>query len=245
VPVPRSPGTRQRTKPCPFCAETIRFAAIKCRYCGEFLTPDRRKVLEKLHAGTTDSENDSEVQDTPAEQESDLLWCGRPSIFTLAGTAVRTLFFVALCGAAYHYPLALFITRIPHANVPAAQLARLEGWLDLVALGLAVLALLVLAWKAASLKSIQYEVTPDRVEWSRGSFDRQVDNIDMFRVVDLKLQRTLIECLLGIGTVILITKDETDPEFEFLNVRRCRRLYDILKELSLKADKKRNFLHLD
>jgi hypothetical protein len=67
----------------------------------------------------------------------------------------------------------------------------------------------------------------------------------MFRVVDLKLRRSLLECLLGIGTVILITSDESDPEFEFLKVRRCRNLYDALKETSLSADKKRNVIHVE
>jgi uncharacterized membrane protein YdbT with pleckstrin-like domain len=104
---------------------------------------------------------------------------------------------------------------------------------------------MTLAWKIISLKSVGYEVTPDRIEWSRGVFDRQVDNIDMFRVVDLKLRRSLLECLLGIGTVILITSDESDPEFEFLKVGRCRYLYDTLKEAGLNADKKRNVIHVE
>ena len=152
---------------------------------------------------------------------------------------------MALCWAVYHYPITKLVSYIPKTNVPAAQLTQIEAWIDLAAEGLAIVALLVLAWKTASLKSIFYEVTPDRIEWSRGVFDRHVDNIDMFRVVDLKLRRSLLECLLGIGTVVLITKDESDPEFEFVKVRRCRYLYDTLKEAGLKADKKRGVIHLD
>jgi membrane protein YdbS with pleckstrin-like domain len=245
VPVPRSPGTRQRTKPCPFCAETIRYNAIKCRFCGEFLTAERCQAVAKLCANQAEVDSDETDESADEETESDLLWSGRPSILALAGTAARSIALIALCWVVYHYPVTQLVTHIPQTNVPAAQLTSIENWLDLAALSLVVVAMLVLAWKIASLKSICYEVTPDRIEWSRGIFDRHVDNIDMFRVVDLKLRRSLIECLLGIGTVVLITKDETDPEFEFVKVRRSRHLYDTLKEANIKADKKRNVLHLD
>lgn len=244
VPVPRSPHTRQRTKSCPFCAETIRYNAIKCRFCGEFLTAERRQAVAKLCVNQAESEDEMD-ESAGEETDRDLLWSGRPSILALAGTAARSIALIALCWVVYHYPVTQLVTHLPKTNVPAAQLTSIENWLDLAALSLVVVAMLVLAWKIASLKSICYEVTPDRIEWSRGIFDRHVDNIDMFRVVDLKLRRSLIECLLGIGTVVLITKDETDPEFEFVKVRRSRHLYDTLKEANIKADKKRNVLHLD
>jgi hypothetical protein len=72
-----------------------------------------------------------------------------------------------------------------------------------------------------------------------------VDNIDLFRIIDLKLRRSLLECLLGIGTVTLITSDESDPEFEFRKVHQCRYLYDTLKTAGLQADKKQRVLHVE
>ena len=102
-----------------------------------------------------------------------------------------------------------------------------------------------LAIKIAHLKSTRYEVSADRVEWSRGIFDRQIDNLDLFRVIDLRLHRSLLDCVFGIGTVTLITKDETDPEFHFTKIKNPRELYDILKKASLEADRTQRVVHLE
>lgn len=41
----QAPPTTETTRTCPFCAEDIRQAAVKCRYCGEFLDkPPRAKT---------------------------------------------------------------------------------------------------------------------------------------------------------------------------------------------------------
>ena len=90
-----------------------------------------------------------------------------------------------------------------------------------------------------------YEVSAQRIEYSRGILDRKVDNLDMFRVVDLKLRRSLLDCIVGVGTVGLITTDKTDPQFTFEKMRNCRRLYDIIKNASLEADRRSGVIHLE
>ncbi len=261
VPMPGLPRTRHQTKACPFCAETIRYEAIKCRFCGEFLDGNHRKAeaarqrtedarqktddRKKMEEEESTKDDSNATQDQETEEGMQILWSGRPSLFALAGMFLKAGFFIALCGLVYRYPVTELLRYLPKTHIQVAQLVQIEGWLDAGAMALALLAAITLAWKAISLKSIHYEVTPDRIEWARGVFDRHVDNIDMFRVVDLKLRRSLLECLLGIGTVILITSDESDPEFEFVKVNHCRSLYDTLKEAGLSADRKRNVIHVE
>ena len=250
-PTPLTPRSRHHTKACPFCAETIRYEAVKCRYCGEFLYGDRRQTEAKFGFLPLQSQPEEPVYDAVDEedQEDDILWYGRPSILALLGGIAKTAILVTLCLAIHKLPVTALVAyldaHLVKSGLQPDLLIRIERWIDLGALAIVGLALFVLFCRILALKSIYYEVTPDRVEWSRGIFDRQVDNLDMFRVIDLKLRRSLLESILGIGTVRLTTKDDSDPHFDFVKVHDCRGLYDVIKEAGLEADKTRNVVHLE
>ena len=219
----------QNTKQCPYCAETILAAAIKCRYCGEFLN---RPV--KSSAQNTE-------QKTGAEQLEPLFEAS-PSIWVLAPNFLKTIFLLAVLSFLTFWPVKQLLTDF---NLSADSIALIEKYRTIAGFAIIVLAALVLFCKIIKLKSIRYRVTADRIEWSRGIFERQIDNIDMFRIIDLRLYRSFSDCLVGIGTVVLITTDKTDPEFKFEKVHRPKQLYDIIKKTSLDADSKRSVVHLE
>jgi ribosomal protein L40E len=244
------------TKLCPFCAEQIPVQAVKCRYCGELFTPERLKLVERALA--------AESQGT-GEQS---LLVASPSLWALVNSFI--IGFIALCAAIF-----LIIVPIEKpfgsskssggtvsqsngsSNIaanqnPLQQQAGSGGFQSsmrkfriLLGLLIVLMTSLWLATKIYVLRMIRYEITPQRIEYSRGLFDRKVDNLDMFRIIDMKMRRSPLDCMTGVGTVIVYTTDKTDPEFRFEKIRNPAQLYDIVKKYSLDADRGGSVVHLE
>ncbi len=119
IPVPPLPQSRHqgRTKPCPFCAEMIRYAAIKCRFCGEFLSGDRRPGDPKAE---TQAQGEQSQDESAKSEEGGALWAGRPSVFALTGAFLKTTCFAAVCWAAYHYPVTALVAYVPKVPITVA-----------------------------------------------------------------------------------------------------------------------------
>jgi len=211
-------------------------------------TPKARAIEGQSGDEYIDEENDdNELDDYEEYEEYEdeeigevSLFSGRPSLLGMIGTMIRSALFA---GAGVFF----VVYKLEELSIlRRSRLGEYIGsWRGDLGAAMILIAILVVVIRALRLKMTYYEVSSDRVEFSRGIFDRRVDNIDMFRVLDLKLRRSLLDCIFGVGTVTLITNDQTDPEFEFEKIRNSKQLYNIIKKASLKADAKRGVVHLE
>jgi membrane protein YdbS with pleckstrin-like domain len=229
-----------KTKPCPFCAEIIQARAMKCRFCGEFLNTAKARAMQAEAEAQADSPDGEDGQ-----IDAGVMFAGRPSLLGLIPTMIKGLIMLVVLWLFIKFPIENMINNHFGLSFSEELAITIGRYREIIGWALGGVVIFGILYKAFYLKMIYYEISADRIEWSRGILDRRVDNLDMFRVIDLKLRRSIIDCMFGIGTVALVTTDKSDPEFVFEKVRHCRELYDIIKRASLEADRRTGVVHLE
>jgi len=211
---------------------------VKCRFCGEYLDTELARLAESAVDLTSGA-------DAEQAERGDVLFQASPSLWAITGTLLWGIIFIGLGVFLVTHSVEVMVNQWLNLGLSESGIVVFGRYRFYAGVFLLVFAALVVFFKALKLKMTYYEVTPDRIEWSRGILDRRVDNLDMFRIVDLKMRRSLLDCIVGVGTVTLITTDKSDPEFVFRKVHRSRVLYDVIKKASLNADRRSGVVHLE
>jgi len=104
---------------------------------------------------------------------------------------------------------------------------------------LSIAATVVVGIKWVQNMAARYEITPERVIVRRGIIFKSVDEVELYRVKDVRLNFTLINQLAGIGNISITSSDETTrdgclllPHIERAQARReqLRRLVDTARQ---------------
>ncbi|MEP9361219.1 PH domain-containing protein [Sphingomonas sp. KR3-1] len=148
---------------------------------------------------------------------------------TLAGWGTCFLFVAGLVGSFY------FLAQ--GTLVGAAWVAPL----------LLAVALVVLVLKWFENLGIAYEITDDRLILHKGIVQKSIDEIELYRVKDVRIDFSIINQLADIGTISITSSDETtrDAPLVIRNVARARIRRERLRELVNTARLSRGVREID
>ena len=92
-----------------------------------------------------------------------------------------------------------------------------------------------------------YEVTPDRLIIRHGIFIKSIDEIELYRVKDIRIDFSLINQWADIGTITVLSSDETtrDKPLIIPHVDAARRRREELRKLVDEARQKRRVREID
>jgi uncharacterized membrane protein YdbT with pleckstrin-like domain len=122
----------------------------------------------------------------------------------------------------------------------------MAGWgtllLCLVGIGLIVVLAQWLRFVAAT-----FEVTGDRLIIRRGIFTKSIDEVELYRVKDIRLDYSLVNQWAGIGTITILSSDETTRDaplvIPFVEQAEARR--ERLRDLVNQARQRRGVREID
>ncbi len=77
----------------------------------------------------------------------------------------------------------------------------------------------------------RYRITQTRIYCIHGMFSQQEHECLLYRVLDISLTRTLSNRLCATGTIVLKTNDASDPFLVLKNIKKCRKVKNMLSDL--------------
>lgn len=75
-----------------------------------------------------------------------------------------------------------------------------------------------------------YALTEDKLLIEKGILNKTQEEVRLYRIMDLTLNRSLEERIFGLGTIHCCSGDKSTPEFDILRIKDSERVKDLLSE---------------
>lgn len=100
-------------------------------------------------------------------------------------------------------------------------------------------------WKWLVLRNIQYELTSERLRIRQGVLNKMLDELELYRVRDYKLEQPLFLRLFSLGNITLRTSDTSHPHIVLHAIRNGEQVREQLRKYVEECRVKKRVLPLD
>lgn len=92
-----------------------------------------------------------------------------------------------------------------------------QSWYSLLVL---VPPLFWVLWRWLVIKTARYTLTSQRLRLEEGVLTKSIDEVELYRVKDTQLHQTIVDRALNIGTIEVLSSDETNPKLFLAKIPR-------------------------
>jgi uncharacterized membrane protein YdbT with pleckstrin-like domain len=109
------------------------------------------------------------------------------------------------------------------------------------------LSLLIILWKWLQNMASKFEITPERLIVRRGIVFKSIDEIELYRIKDVRMDFSLLNQWAGIGTICLASSDETTRVGDLVmrHVEKAQARREELRRLVDDARRRRGVREID
>src|SRR5439155_24410342 len=94
------------------------------------------------------------------------------------------------------------------------------------------------------VKRTRYRITNYRIDFERGWLSTTIDTMELWHVEDIKFHQSLLEKILGVGTIEIFSHDDTTPNLYMRGIPHARKLFETLQQRIIAVKRQRGVLKM-
>jgi uncharacterized membrane protein YdbT with pleckstrin-like domain len=157
-----------------------------------------------------------------------ILWQSRPShLINLSAYLfwLTTLLIISAVASIDYTPL----SQTPYLGRLSSLIAQIFAPWPILNTLYAIIAMIIL-YRFISVFAFRYQLSDERLICRNGLLNRQVDEIEIYRIKDFEVTLPLLMRLVGKGNVVLYTSDRTHPKFLLQGIKQPERVRNLIRD---------------